>query len=70
MNEGIRMGEAKDAQGRIVPIHDDAFVGQPVIGMLIGMEDGVYAITDRDECTKFDSRELAIGFITNKWRRS
>ncbi len=64
----ITKAEPVDRYGRIVPIRAEEYVGRPVIGHVIRMEDGFYAVTAADECQHFESQNNAIAFVERKWR--
>lgn len=69
MQDGIVIKVPVDRFGRIRPVADNDYVGSPVIGYTIRMEDGFYAITGRDDCVHRDSLDEAASYIANKWRR-
>jgi len=64
----ITRAEPADRNGRIIPIRDNDYVGRPIIGHVVRMDDGIYSFTDRDECVKHDTENKAIEFIERKWR--
>jgi hypothetical protein len=64
----MKRGDPRDRYGRIIPIHDDDYIGEPIIGFVIRMEDGFYTVTSRDECDKHDTFDAAVSFIRKRWR--
>lgn len=64
----IRKADPVDRYGRIVPIRAEEYVGQPVIGFVVRMEDGFFAFTGADACEKFDGENSAIEFVERRWR--
>jgi hypothetical protein len=63
----MTVAEPEDRYGRIMPVKDDTYVGQPVVGYVIRMEDGFFAITARDECVKYKSKSEAVEAVEKKW---
>ena len=68
MQDGIRIEHPVDQFGRIRPVIDTDYIGAPIVGFVIRMEDGFYAITDRDQCTKRETLEEAANFVVKVWR--
>jgi hypothetical protein len=68
MNDGIKIDSPVDRYGRIRPVIDTDYVGQPVVGYVVRMEDGFYAIADRDDCRREESITDAASYVAHKWR--
>lgn len=64
----IRLGDKIDKQGKIRAVKDDDYVMTPTIGFLVHTDDGVFAITARDEAYKCEGVGHAMSYIGQKWR--
>lgn len=58
----LAIREPIDGQGRIRPVADNDYIGQPVVAHMVTMECGIY-IFHGDQCEHFDSLSEAMGYV-------
>lgn len=58
----LKINDPVDAQGKIRPIADTDYVGQPVVAHIVALECGMY-VFHGVECVHCDSLSDAMGYI-------
>lgn len=65
----LRKGEPVGKSGKIIPVHHNDYVGQPVIGYYVKLDGGYYAFATGHPVYRCDSETEAVEYIGKRYAR-